>query len=175
MSPELSRSPTTVLLIDSYKEDRKNWVQRLSDSAPDYVVLEAETGASGLAICHSQRVDCVITELTLPDMSGFDILADLVPFVSRPNRAVIMFSQITLPSIAALALSSGAQAYLIKSCIFGDFLNRAIGNAIDAVSSAPGLQQSHTQRSVPGLVESLVSSCKNPYRSIDMTNEIGKI
>ena len=49
MNPELSRTPTTVLLIDSYKEDRENWVQRLSDSAPDYLVLEAETEASELA------------------------------------------------------------------------------------------------------------------------------
>lgn len=170
MSPELSRTPTTVLLIDSYKEDRENWVQRLSHSGPDYVVLEAETGASGLAICHSQRVDCVITELTLPDMSGFEILADLVPFVSRPNLAVIMLSQITLPSIAALALSSGAQAYLIKSCIYGDFLNRAISKAIAAVGSAPGLEQSHAQRS---LVESWSHRAKTP--TDHMTNEIGKI
>lgn len=140
MSPELSRSPTTILLIDSYKEDRENWVQRLSVSAPDYVVLEAETGASGLAICHSQRVDCVLTELTLPDMSGFEVLVDLVPLVSRPHIAVIMFSQITLPSIAALALSSGAQAYLIKSYIDGDCLNRTINKAIAAVGSAPNKQ-----------------------------------
>lgn len=137
MSPELSRSLTTVLLIDSYKEDRENWVQRLSNSSPDYVVLEADTGASGLAICHSQRVDCVITELTLPDMSGFEVLADLIPLVSHPHIAVIMFSRITLPSIAALALSSGAQAYLIKSYIDGDCLNRAIYKAVAAVASAP--------------------------------------
>jgi len=141
MSPELSRSPTTVLLIDSYKEDRENWVQCLSHSAADYVVLEAETGASGLAICHSQRVDCVITELTLPDMSGFEVLADLVLLLSRPEIPVIMFSQITLPSIAALALSSGAQAYLIKSCIYGDYLERAINKAIAAVDSAARLKQ----------------------------------
>lgn len=162
MNPELSRTPTTVLLIDSYKEDRENWVQRLSNSAPNYVVLEAETGASGLAICHSQRVDCVITELTLPDKSGFEILADLVPFVSRPNLAVIMFSQITLPSIAALTLSSGAQAYLIKSCTYADVLNRAINKAIAAVGSASGLEQSHAHRRNRSLVESLVASFENP-------------
>jgi len=159
MSQKLSCSPTTVLLIDSYKEDRENWVQRLSDSAPDYLVLEAETGASGLTVCHSQRVDCVITELTLPDMSGFEVLADLVPLVSHPNIAVIMFSQITLPSIAALALSSGAQAYLIKSRIYGDFLNRAINKAVAAVRSATGLNQFVTcsppdqaPSGIPGLI-----------------------
>ena len=146
MRPELSRAPTTVLLIDSYKEDRENWVQLLSDSAPDYVVLEAETGASGLAMCHSQRVDCVITELTLPDMSGFEILADLVPLVSHPNIAVIVFSQITLPSIAALALSSGAQAYLVKSCINGDFLNRSINKAIARTTI------SRSRSKIPGLI-----------------------
>src|SRR5262245_17506024 len=123
----------TVLLIDSYKEDRQYWSQRLNISSPDYVVLEADTGAAGLTICQSQRVDCVVTELTLPDMSGFEVLVSLVPYVRHPEIPVIMLTHITLPPMAALALSSGARAYLIKSRISGDYLDLAIHKAIAVV------------------------------------------
>jgi len=122
-----------VLLIDSCKENRQYWSQRLNISSPYWVVLEADSGAAGLAICHSQRVDCVITELTLPDMSGFEVLVDLVPRARRPEIAVIMLTDITLPAMAALALNSGAKAYLIKSRISGDYLDRAIRKAIAGI------------------------------------------
>jgi DNA-binding NarL/FixJ family response regulator len=130
---EVARSATTILLIDAHKADREYWKQHLTISSPDYVVLEAATGAGGLAICESQRIDCVITEFTLPDMSGFEVLAHLVPRASDPEIAVIMLSHITLPPVATFALNTGAQSYLIKSRISGDYLDRAIHEAIAAV------------------------------------------
>jgi len=57
---------TTILCIDHHVDDRQYWVRRLRISFPDYVVLEASTGKAGLEICRSQRVQCVISELTLP-------------------------------------------------------------------------------------------------------------
>ena len=113
------QSAITVLLIDAHKDDREYWAQRLLISSPDYVVLEAQTGAAGLAICGSQRVDCVVLELTLPDMSGFQALTQLVPRAYDPEPAVIFLSRTTLQPVAELAMWNGAQAYLIKSHISG--------------------------------------------------------
>jgi len=132
--------PTTVLLIDSHKEDRQYWKQRLDISSPDFVVLEADTGASGLAICHSQKIDCVIAELDLSDMSGFQVLVDLVPRARYPEKAVIILSRLNLPALAELAKSNGALAYLIKSNLSGDALDRIIRKGIAAVSPTKGNQ-----------------------------------
>ena len=129
-------SAITVLLIDAHKEDRDYWAQYLLISSPDYVVLEAETGAAGLAICRSQRVDCVVLELTLPDMSGFQALTQLVPRAYYPEPAVIFLSRTTLQPMAELAMKNGAQAYLIKSHISGDDLDRTIRNALATVGSS---------------------------------------
>src|SRR5206468_6265433 len=93
---EAPHSATTHLLIDGYTEDREYWAQRLLISLPDSVVLQAATGAEGVAICRSQRVDCVITELTLPDMSGFEVLVKLVPRAYRPEMPVIILSRTML-------------------------------------------------------------------------------
>jgi DNA-binding NarL/FixJ family response regulator len=109
------RSRTTVLLIDSSKEDRQYWAERLCISSPHYVVLEADTGAAGLAVCQSQRVDCVVLELNLPDMPGFEVLVKLVPRALHPEIAVIILSRVEYLSIAELAQENGAQAFLFKS------------------------------------------------------------
>ena len=129
------RPTSTVLFVDGNKVNRQHWRQRLYISSPDYLILEADSGAAGLHICQSQRVDCVVTEHNLPDMSGFELLVKLVPRPTRPSIAVIMLSHVTLSSMATLALHSGAQGFLIKSRISGDDLDRAIQKAIAVVGS----------------------------------------
>jgi DNA-binding NarL/FixJ family response regulator len=125
---------TTVVLIDPHKEDREYWAQRLNISLPNYVVLEAETGKAGLLICRLHKVDCVLVELGLPDMSAFEVLIKLVPRARYPEIAVIMLTRVDLYSIGDLALKNGAQAFLVKSHISGDNLDWAIQRAIFAVA-----------------------------------------
>jgi CheY-like chemotaxis protein len=123
-------STITVLLIDSGAEDRQYWSERLNISSQAYRVLAADTGAAGLEICRTEHVDCVVTELTLPDMSGFEVLVHLVPRATHPEIAVLMLTHVTLPAMATFALNSGAQKYLIKSRVSGDYLDRAIQRAV---------------------------------------------
>ncbi|HKT34455.1 MAG TPA: response regulator [Nitrospira sp.] len=123
-------STTTVLVVDPYKEDREYWVHRLHVSSPEYRVLEADTGRAGLAVCESQRVDCVVTELVLPDMSGFEVLVNLVPQASCPTIAVIVLTRLIMYPLIGIAERNGAQAYLIKSRSSGDDLDRAIYKAL---------------------------------------------
>jgi len=79
------RFARTVLIVDAFKEDREYRAQRLRISLPNYVVLEADSGATGLAICQTQGVDCVILEMNLPDVPGFGLLIKLVPRASYPS------------------------------------------------------------------------------------------
>ena len=59
-----------------------------------------------------------------------EVLVQLVPRATHPDIAVLMLTQVTLPAMATFALNSGAQKYLIKSYISGDYLDRAIQRAI---------------------------------------------
>src|SRR5215204_3617255 len=124
---------TTVLLIDGHAEERKYWANWLNIASPEYRVLEAGTGAAGLDLCRSQRIDCVLLEATLPDMSGLQILVNLIPLASRPKIAVIMLTRLDLPPVAKLALSNGAQAYFVKSRASAERVDVAILKAIAAV------------------------------------------
>ena len=124
---------TTILCIDHHVDDRQYWVRRLRISFPDYVVLEASTGKAGLEICRSQRVECVISELTLPDMSGFEVLLKLVPKPRHPEVAFIFLTRLTLSPMKHLALNNGAQAYVVKSHSSGDELARTMHKALESV------------------------------------------
>jgi DNA-binding NarL/FixJ family response regulator len=125
---------TTVLFIDSHDDERQVWIDRLKISSPDHVVLKASTGKAGLAICRSQQIDCVICELTLPDMSGFEVLVQLVPQARRPEIAFIFLTRLTLVPMRQLGLSNGAQAYLVKSQSSGDQLDSTIRKALARVA-----------------------------------------
>jgi DNA-binding NarL/FixJ family response regulator len=123
----------SILLIDENTQDREYYAQRLQISSPDYDVVQAATGQSGLDRCARQPIDCVILEIDLPDMSGFEVLAKLVPRVWHPEIAVIVLTRLPNPFFLELALKNGAQAALHKTMTSGDILDTTIRNAIGTV------------------------------------------
>jgi DNA-binding NarL/FixJ family response regulator len=130
MPPNPARSSTSVLLIDGMDLDRAFYAEELKSCSPDYHIVEATDGQSGLNRYRSQRIDCVVTELTLSDKAGFEILADFVPVASRPNVAVIVLTSIGYPGVGDLATQHGAYACCVKAQTSGDDLDRAIQCAI---------------------------------------------
>jgi len=135
---------TTILLIDGNHKDRDYYAQRLRISSPDYDVVQATTGRSGLDLCARQPIDCVILEIDLPDMSGFEVLAKLVPLASHPEIAVIVLTRLPNHFLLELAIKNGAQAAFLKTMTTGDILERNILYAISAV-------QKDTKRAQQGL------------------------
>src|SRR6185295_6676913 len=85
----------TVLFIDGSTNQRTHWADQLQRSSPDYQIVEAEDRESGLALCQSQRIDCVVLDLALPEQSGFRLLAELVQLASRPQVAVVVLTKMT--------------------------------------------------------------------------------
>lgn len=124
------------LFIDGHDEDRRYFADRLALCSPEYLIQEATSGASGLDLCRSQTFDCVVLELVLPDMSGFEVLLQLVPRAKEPDIAVVILTKLCWPSFHGLALANGAQACLAKTRISGDDLDREIRRAIAAVAPA---------------------------------------
>ena len=77
-------------------------------------MVEAATGRSGLDICARQPINCVVLEIDLPDMSGFEVLAKLVPRVYHPEIAVVILTRLPNPFLLDLAIKNGAQAAIAK-------------------------------------------------------------
>lgn len=131
-------TPTTsVLLIDANATDRIRFAAHLKNCSPDYVIIEAADGQSGLDLFRSRRVDCVVLSLELPDRSGFQVLVDLVPIASRPHVAVLVLTNRTQRGLHEIARQNGAYACFVKQFTSGDDLERAILRAMAFVGQVP--------------------------------------
>jgi DNA-binding NarL/FixJ family response regulator len=130
-------NPPLILLIDGDQIDREYYTQLLRVSSPEFVVLHATTGQSGLDLCKRQPIDCVVLEIDLPDMSGFEVLLKLIPRVQHPEIAVVILTRLANQYLLEAATKNGAQAALYKSMTSGDILNRAVLKAVSTVQRDP--------------------------------------
>ena len=137
MLPISERPTTSVLLIDGSQNQRAYWADQLKRCSLDYEIVEASDGQSGLDLCRSRRIDCVVLELSLPDGSGFQTLVDLVPIARRPHVAVIVLTQMTHPGVWELAKQNGAYTCLAKTFTTGENLDQAIQRAVALVDQMP--------------------------------------
>ena len=134
----MSNIPTTsVLLIDGSHDQRVYWAEQLKQCSTDYEIIEASDGRSGLNIYRSRRIDCVVLELELPDLSGFEVLMTLVPQASKPRIAVIVLTNLTYRGLWEVAKNNGAYVCFAKQHTTGDDLDRTIQRAITFVGQMP--------------------------------------
>ena len=129
-----STTCTTVLVIDDDEEQRKYWCEALKHSVHNYTVLEASNGQSGLNLCRSQRVDCIVLDLDMPE-SGFYVLFNLIRDRTRPQIAVVILTHLLAPNLLEMAKHNGAQVCLVKEATSAQNLENAIQNAVAAVRS----------------------------------------
>jgi|SRR5690349_9212318 DNA-binding NarL/FixJ family response regulator len=122
-----------ILLIDDNSQDRDYYAHRLKASLPDCAVLQVATGLGALTLCKQDPPDCVILELDLPDMSGFEVLLKLVPQAYRPEIPVVVLTRLHNVDLLKAAITNGAQAALVKILAPGDVLEKAVQKAMAAV------------------------------------------
>jgi len=125
----------TVLFVDSKIEERQCFANELYKCSPDYQILQAADGRSALQLYQRNRIDCVVLELTLSDVSSFEVLVKLVPRVKVPDVAVIVLTAVSFEPALELARRNGAQACLVKSQTSIEQLDTAIRKAVNAVGS----------------------------------------
>ena len=128
----MSNSPR-ILIIDGNPQEIDYYAHRLRTSLQDFGIIQAASGLSGLALCERHPMECVVLELDLPDMSGFEVLVKLVPRPEHPEIAVIVLTRLPNPHLLEVAIKNGAQAALYKPVTSGDVLDKTILKAISKV------------------------------------------
>jgi CheY-like chemotaxis protein len=119
-----------ILFVDGNDQDRKYYVERLKKSSRECVIFQAETGRRGLELYRTHSIDCVVLELELPDMSGLEVLVNLIQSFRHPEVSVIILTQSNFLSLMELAILNGAYISLHKQIATGDHLERAILQAV---------------------------------------------
>ncbi|HEX4040346.1 MAG TPA: response regulator, partial [Xanthobacteraceae bacterium] len=117
-----------------------NSAERLSISAllghDDIDIVPAETGAEALATLRDSPIDCVVLDLKLPDMSGFDLLERLRDDADLPDMPVVVFTGRELSAEEDAQLHTMARSVVVKGVESPErlldetalFLHRVIGD-----------------------------------------------
>jgi DNA-binding NarL/FixJ family response regulator len=100
-----------ILIVDDHALIRAGLKQLCADIGA--VVLEADNGASALALQKSERPQLTVLDLNMPGLSGLELLRQLVEADS--NARVLVFSMHGEPVYAAKALQIGAKGYVSKN------------------------------------------------------------
>ena len=100
-----------ILIVDDHAVIRAGLKQFCADSGAS--VLEADNGASALALQKSERPQLTMLDLNMPGLSGLELLRQLLE--TDPGARVLVFSMHGEPVYAAKALAIGAKGYVSKS------------------------------------------------------------
>jgi signal transduction histidine kinase len=105
--------PTTILVIDD-KEPNRLLIRHLFDG-PQYRVLEAADGVEGLTVAQQARPDCILLDLDMPRLGGFEVLERLA-IDPRLREIPVIILTATDESLEAMkrALTGGAVDYITK-------------------------------------------------------------
>jgi PAS domain S-box-containing protein len=143
----------TILVIDDSAEDRamyRRYLQR--SSAYDYHILEADLAVVGLDLCQRSLPNLVLLDYSLPDMDGLECLAQLQQQTGKRRVPVLMLTGQGNEMIAAQAIKSGAQDYLIKGKLTADGLCKALDHLIEQFQLQQQLEQQQQQQQMLGAI-----------------------
>jgi len=109
----------TVLVVD----DEEDVVDLMRDflEAEGYTVRAASTGEDALAIVEREPVDCVLLDIMMPGISGFDVLRQLRKHSDIP---VLFLSARQEDSDKIRGLGLGGDDYIVKSSTPGEIVAR---------------------------------------------------
>ncbi len=103
-----------ILVIEDNKVSQQSIVRLLENR--EVRITTSDTGKDALSLLNQQHFDCVVLDLTLPDMSGFDVLRDLEKAV-RKKVPVIVYTGKDLAKEEVAELNKYARSIIIKGVI----------------------------------------------------------
>lgn len=137
------QAPIRVLVIDDHAILRRGVIEIIRDAFPAVEVDEAQAGDEALQKCLSEHWDLVILDITLPVLSGFEILRQIK--LHKRDLRIIMLSLHSRSEYVARAFELGALGYLGKEAAVdelepairavltgGTYVSRAIAKRLTA-------------------------------------------
>ena len=111
-----------VLLVDDNQVVRTTLTAWLSRIPGVNVVAQAASGSEAVGELERARPDLVLTDVEMPDMSGFELALRIKEMAGAP-RVALMATCDNLPCYGKLSKLAGADTYMHKTKIY-DVLSR---------------------------------------------------
>lgn len=110
-----------ILLVDDHPVARHGIKSLLVDRVKDAVVGEAPDATSALRQVQDGAWDLVIADLSMPGMSGLELIKELRKI--RPTLPTLVLSMHPPSQFARRALSAGAVGYITKDSKLDEFIS----------------------------------------------------
>jgi HAMP domain-containing protein/CheY-like chemotaxis protein len=110
---EFSAAPRRRLLVVEDNPTEQMTIRELL-GYDDVDVHVASTGAEALAMLVGERYDCVVLDLRLPDMTGFEVLEEISQIPSLSDLPVVVFTGKSLSPEEDLRLHTLARSVIVK-------------------------------------------------------------
>ncbi len=137
----MNTEPIRVLLIEDNPGDARLVKENLAVAGTQLFHLDwAPDLAAGLAHLAANSVDAILLDLGLPDSSGFATFEKV--HARAPRVATILLTGLEDDALAAKAVHSGAQDYLVKGDVNDRLLGRMIRYAIERKRAEETLRES---------------------------------
>jgi DNA-binding response OmpR family regulator len=116
----------TILCVEDEKPVRDLIVEELNDAG--LRTLEAENGRHGLEMILKHRPDIVISDITMPEMDGTQLLAEVqINYPELSNMPFIFLTALADKEKMLEGLRAGADNYLTKPIDFDVLLAKIQG------------------------------------------------
>ena len=77
-------------------------------------IVDAENGAKAIRMVETEKIDFVITDWNMPEMSGLDLLKAIRSIASKEKLPVLMVTAENLQENIILAARAGVNNYILK-------------------------------------------------------------
>jgi len=101
-----------LLLVEDDAAERKSVSELLSHT--DIEIIAADTGAAAIAKLRDEPVDCIVLDLRLPDMSGFEVLEKIRDDAALCDVPVVVFTGRELSADEDARLHTLARSVVVK-------------------------------------------------------------
>ncbi|MCB0036391.1 MAG: response regulator, partial [Anaerolineales bacterium] len=108
----IDRAVKNLLIVEDDLTSRHT-IQKLL-SGDDIQIAEAANGQKALELIKTQTFDCIILDLSLPDMSGFELLNQIQEQDSFPDCPIIVYTGKSLTEEENIELMKYADSIIIK-------------------------------------------------------------
>jgi CheY-like chemotaxis protein len=102
----------SLLVVEDDMAQRESIVSLIGDS--DVRIVTAETGAAALEALAGQHFDCMVLDLTLPDISGFDLLDEIGKLPALRDLPIVIYTAQELSRKEVTKLKRYAKTIVVK-------------------------------------------------------------
>lgn len=120
-----------VLVVDDFATMRKV-IRNLLKQVGFENIVEAEDGVNALRVLKSQKIDLVVSDWNMPNMTGLDLLKAVRADEDLKQTPFLMVTAEALQDNVIAAVKAGVSNYIVKP-FTADVLNEKISKILDKI------------------------------------------